>query len=614
MEQKQKIFYLSLAGTIIFILILHFLIVSPLKSLPSPLYGGDYYYQLGQTNHVKYGGNPLQSGNINGDLPGYFVLYSAATGTIARVFSLDAIQAEFVFSYIIIAIATAVLFLLVYKLFKDYLLSIIGVLVYFTAGYVMVLKYTALAYALMIPALILAIYCFVEKPSLRNSIILGLVYGLVGITHSVAFISASFLLAAAFIYYGVIKTIKSKQKLDFKKFFGIVWPYAIVLVIGVAIALLWWFKPLFVYSFSQNTIWRKALLPRWDLAYQFSFLWNMIKGNLLTFSSIGSAVFSVFMIIGLASLFLVKKDKPSLKFISFLFISSLIITCHVFITQNLFGFNFAPDYMVYLLMTPINTLVFIFGIHITSQMAHRIKIKEKMQALIKYAFLCLIILLLLIAQYKAYVSFKQDKWYGAGINPPPENLLALRDYMAANTNVKDTILTANEVGFAVNSITGRKLVITRRAQNDAYSDLESRELAAAIIFYGNDAQAKKELLKKYDVRYLYWDSYWIQSEYSFNQQGQITSWFDPIVLFDTASTRDMLQKYNISYFSQNTWLDPASKGDNFNKFDFIFISPQNYVNFTHPWNPNLDGYLQEVWAYPQGGQVMSRLYKIVGIE
>jgi hypothetical protein len=184
----------------------------------------------------------------------------------------------------------------------------------------------------------------------------------------------------------------------------------------------------------------------------------------------------------------------------------------------------------------------------------------------------------------------------------------------SNTDVKDTILTANEVGFAVNALSGRKLLITRRAQNDAYSDLESRELAAAIILYGNDVQAKKELLKKYDVKYLYWDSYWIQSEYTFNEQGQIVGWFDPIVLFDSAEKREILGKYNISYFSQNTWLDPAAKGEHFNKFDYLFISPQNYINLTHPWNPNLDVFLQEVWSYPSSGQAMSRLYKIVGID
>jgi hypothetical protein len=265
-------------------------------------------------------------------------------------------------------------------------------------------------------------------------------------------------------------------------------------------------------------------------------------------------------------------------------------------------------------MTPVNLLVFVFGIHIISQMVHKLKIKENMQALIRYAFLGLIILLLLIAQYQAYVSFKKDRWYGAGVNPLPENLLALKDYLVSNTDVKDTILTANEVGFAVNALSGRKLLITRRAQNDAYSDLESRELAAAIIFYGNDVQAKKELLKKYDVKYLYWDAYWIQSEFSFNEQGQIAGWFDPIVLFDNAEKRETLGKYNISYFSQNTWLDPASKSENFNKFDYLFISPQNYVNVTHPWNPNLDVFLQEVWIYPSSGQAMSRLYKIVGIE
>ena len=43
------------------VLLTHYHIVSPLRQLPSPIYGGDYYYQLGQTNHVASGGSPLHS-------------------------------------------------------------------------------------------------------------------------------------------------------------------------------------------------------------------------------------------------------------------------------------------------------------------------------------------------------------------------------------------------------------------------------------------------------------------------------------------------------------------------------------------------------------------------
>ncbi|MBW3016862.1 hypothetical protein KY316_00685, partial [Candidatus Woesearchaeota archaeon] len=83
MHSEKKITWAILVGLFIFFTILHFMLVSPLKSLPSPLYGGDYYYQLGATNHVKYGGNPLSSPNIKGALPVYFVLYSGMAGYIA---------------------------------------------------------------------------------------------------------------------------------------------------------------------------------------------------------------------------------------------------------------------------------------------------------------------------------------------------------------------------------------------------------------------------------------------------------------------------------------------------------------------------------------------------
>jgi len=85
-------------------------------------------------------------------------------------------------------------------------------------------------------------------------------------------------------------------------------------------------------------------------------------------------------------------------------------------------------------------------------------------------------------------------------------------------------------------------------------------------------------------------------------------------MFDSPEKQETLKAYNVSFFTQNTWIDPAVKGEYVKKFNLLFISPQNYNSFAHPWNNGLDSYLQEVWNYSQSGAVVSRLYKIVNID
>ncbi len=122
------------------------------------------------------------------------------------------------------------------------------------------------------------------------------------------------------------------------------------------------------------------------------------------------------------------------------------------------------------------------------------------------------------------------------------------------------------------------------------------------------------MIKKYNITYLYWDVNWISTEYYFDQNGNIVGWFDPITILYTPERASELRKYNVSYFVQTTWLDPAFRGDKFKKFKIIFISPQNYRSFEHPWQEDLDPYLKEAWRYEENNQTIARLWKFILIN
>lgn len=627
-EKNRLVNYAILLAIIFFLLFINYLFIKPLISLPAPLYGGDYYFQLSQTNHVKYGGSPLESSNIVGALPSYFVIYSAFTGWIARIFSINAILAEFSFSYIIIILSAIVIFFLSLKLFKNHLLSTIAVLSLVTVSAFPIVKYTVMVEALLIPLLFLCIYNFITKKSLINSIILGAVYGLVGLGHAVAFMASSILMAFVFIYFEIlvnpdlkIKKMKETKKIELKKLLNAMWPYFIVLAIALPIVMLWWFKPIFVYhgqtSLHQidanNTDWSQSRI-------QFSFLYDILKSTFFNFTDIFTIIFSLLNIAGLLALFFLKTKNTQVRFVKFIIVSAFILAFHYFITQNLLGFNLVPEYISYLILEPAKVLMLCLGAYFIYNLLKKFVFKTDNNAnnshntLVNYAFFGIIIILMLAWQVNAYNHRVDNKWYGAGFNELPPNIKELSNYLVANTNVYDTILTSKELGFALNSLSGRKLVITRRAHTDPFIDLDSREINAAIVLYGNGSAPRKEIIQKYNIKYLYWDNYWIQSEFQINEQGQIAGWFDPLVMFDSPEKQETLNAYNVSFFTQNTWIDPAVKGEHIKKFNLLFISPQNYNSFTHPWNNGLDSYLQEVWNYSQSGAVVSRLYKIVNIN
>lgn len=562
------------------LLVFHFFVVSPLKTLPSPLYGGDYYYQLGQTNHVKYGGMPWNSATLPGALPGYFVLYSGIVGSIARIFSIDAIDASFFFSYIIIALSAIVIFYSVKKIVvDDDIIASIAVLAFLTPASMPIVKYTDFGHWLVMPLFLLVLYFFVMNPDFKNSVLLGVVYGFAGLTHSIAFISGSFLLGFVFLYYCLLKRNWRSLYL-----------YLIVFVVGVSIALVYWAKPLFVFHGQTSPFYMEWNNLNWsDLKIQFDMFMDVVKA-VLNFSSVRGSLISVFTVLGIVGLFhFVLRKKKSAGFLLFLLVASSLSVFHYVVTQNLFGINFLPNYVFYLLLSPVLVLVFAFGVFYACSF---------LKAYQKIVCLSVVLTVLLFSFGASYNQTLNGQYYASAKSDLEPYLQSLQKYLVENTAVDDVILTTKELGFAVNGISGRKLVITRRAQNDPFIDMDPRELAAAIIFYGNDSSVKPDLLGEYNVDYFYVDTFWQRSE------------FDALMVFYSPEKEALLKKYGIAYDRRETYVDPAMRGEQYKTFDLLVVTQRNYYSPGHPWNPNIDVYLQKVWSYSEDGAEMARLYRI----
>ena len=590
---KQNWMFIATLG---FLAALNYLYLNPLESLPSPIYGGDYYYQLGQTNHFKFGGSPFDSSTILGALPGYFVLYTLGVGLIAKL-GFDAIAAHFIFSYLVLLLGGIIFYSLVKKLFNSKILGVVGVLVFFMANKFPILKYTPFAEILIMPLIILLLYNFLKDSSRRNILLLGVGYGLAGLTHSVSFIGSTFLILAAFLWYGLRNSGNLKSK---------IMPYIIVAFVGGLIAMAYWAEPIFIHQGATSLHYNEWNNVNWlDSGIQFEFVKNVIKGSLFSFGTISLAFVSIFTLLGLLGLLLRRKIKEfgTESYLKFLLVSGLVITFHYLITVNLFGIHFIPDRLNTMLMLPVWSLLFVYGVRFGFRFSKSFKLTRKQ-------CVSLIVLALLVFQVSAYSVKSGGQWYQGAQNELPAHVVGASDYLIENSDVNDVILTTKELGFSINALSGRKLISVRRAQNDPFIDMDLREIDHAIILYGNNDAVRRSLIEKYDVDYLYWDQYWFQSEYNFDSSGQVVGRFDPLLVFDSEENRQILDKNGVKYIAQNTWVDPALQGNEYRTFDLLFISPQNYRSFATPWVAGLNTYLTEVWSYDHEGQVLSKIYKV----
>lgn len=115
---------------------------SQFEGLPSPIYGGDYYYQLGQITRM-YETSPLEwmgSSNGIGERPGYMPVYGALVAVFGKVLGLGPMDAMLAFSAVVPLLSLLSFYFLGKEAFGDGKVAAVLALLLFPGA--MVLKYT----------------------------------------------------------------------------------------------------------------------------------------------------------------------------------------------------------------------------------------------------------------------------------------------------------------------------------------------------------------------------------------------------------------------------------------------------------------------------------------
>lgn len=614
MEKKKTRYNFSwqdyvLIAAVIFFLLSQWYITHDLQQLPSPLYGGDYYYQMGCINSIREGGGMLSGCSILGSEPGYLPLYGNLVALFANIFNLETLDAMIYFSFLLILITLPVFYFILLYIFENKNIALLGLLVLLTFNEFPVFKYTSFTKILLIPLIFFCLYYFLKKPSIKAAIFFGIVYGLAAISHSVAFIAVNLLLFVVFLYCifsGALNIAKfnfSKQVFikNFKKYFLF---FLIIFLIGFAIAQLYWFKPIFVYHGQAQLESQKWSISDFtDFSVQIDFLFDTIKNIFFNISSLQGIILSILALAGI--FFLIKNWKEKQKhtllyyFIILTLIVGILAALHYFFTENLFETNFAPGHLrSFLLDFPV-VFIMLYGIKC---------VFHKWKKYTKQVFAVLFIILIMF-QVQAHIDKNNEDYFQHAKNPLDEQFLEMQEFIQENTQINDVFLSTNSLSFMLNGLTGRKLVVTRRAQNSPFLDFDQREADAAVILYGKDDAKRKELLEKYGVNYVYWDYRWIETEYYFDKETfKIESANDPLTVFDKPGWREYFDLYGVPYKAVNDHLDPAAN-DDYEELDILRILPE-YSNMIQPWHSGLNNYLEEVWRYEEEGLTLANIYKV----
>jgi hypothetical protein len=611
--KKRKTDLIFILILIIFFLTLNIINISGMKQLPSPIYGGDFYYQLGCINHIRYGGEAFDNCNLISDTSAYMPLFGIIEAGFANFFGFeDTIKSILFFSNILIILSILISYTLFKLILKKSIFAFLGTFLFSPIR--PIIKYTTFGTYLMAPLFIIAFFLFYKKQNIKRAIFLGITIGLMSITHSVLFPAAYFTIAALFIFLIFDKKInlKKDKKIIFSNIKKTLPLFLIIAVIAIPITLLYWSGPIFKHQMQTSPHYLEWNGPG-DMSktsLQLKMANNILKGTFFTFSSILKIFTSALAIFGILFFILIKNRDENTQFIIFLLIILTILTFSYFITMPLFKTHFVPDYMFSVFGSIIITCFILISFQGASTLIKNIKTPFEKKKILIILFLIILTIIIFnktdsVKEYKT-----NDKWHQVSQKPLSANFIELQEVILKKTNVNDVFLTTKETGFMLNALTGRKLLTGRRAQNDAFENLDKREIEQAIILYGNNTEIKKKLIEKYNIKYLYWDSFWIQSEYTINEKGEVTGWFDPLIAFENPEYKKELDKNKVKYFIKKEYVDPTLKTKYHPTFDLIFISPENYKNFTNPWNPNLNNYLEEIWNYKQDGQKIAALYKI----
>jgi hypothetical protein len=297
-------------------------------------------------------------------------------------------------------------------------------------------------------------------------------------------------------------------------------------------------------------------------------------------------LYKLVVLLGIVACFMhAKKKKPALLVLS-LFIGTLIATMHFVITKPLLGKWMEPGHLLNGVDFPL-FLFFAFGAVALVQIITK-NIKTGLNS--RLAYLLVILIICVPGIFNNVNAYKKDQWtqYGMTMDPNTQSLYDLGSWLEKNVKNDETILANDESAFMINAMSGKRVVFSRRVHASYFEDVDQKYADGVVMLFGNNAEQTKSLLKKYNTKYVYVDSF-------------LTSY--PIVV--NLKYEAYLKSAGISYTIQDVRLDPSGQSNP--TFTSLVVAPNMTSSALFNQDNNMTVPAQ---AFYVNGQIGSIIYAV----
>ena len=538
--------------------------ISQFSQVPSPIYGGDLYYHYGKVLDYYRGGSFFEESHIAGEYSSYPGFFHFLISSLSKFLGMQPFNV-FIFFPLIITIASGIVFyILMFKITNNKTAALLTALLWMAID-IPSSHPTPFSAKVIIPLFLLSL---IYASSWKTRILAGVAYGLCGITHVTAFLGASLIIILFFIYK-IIEKEKKEHKINYsRRIKEQIIAFLPIVVIGVLIAMLYWWAPIFVYHGETPNNWQE-----YSSGSPLSISYLITTFARYLFNTSGFLVFAI-SLISLAGLYFSIKYNKKFSFFLIVLAAAIIGILHPILTVPLLGTSFGFYRFPNILLYPVSAMF--FGVAVLL-ILNSLKAKKA-----KNLAAIIIGAVIIINFFFVYDAYSNNQWTNAGKNQDAVSsiFIPFGKEIMASTGVNDVFIAPHEeTAFALHSITGGKVLFMRRTHASPFVDINKRVADGAVILYGNDSSKINELISEYGIKYFYVDAYAISSII-----GCIKSWdamdlpqngeMSYSCLRTSSEYGEYLKKYGVQTKKVSARLNPAS--DKAEKFDLLAIKPANF--------------------------------------
>ncbi|MFZ2456916.1 MAG: glycosyltransferase family 39 protein [Candidatus Altiarchaeia archaeon] len=577
-----------------------------LKQIPGPLYGGDYYLHYGIINHIYNGNAPWTCSEYQDQYAFHPWLLHLTVALIGKI--TGNLLASFLFYFpVLVVIASGLLYYLIGReLFKERAFALL--LCLGGMGTRLSVDYIPANYTPAVTSLLLFYTVFKALKTGKTKWIAsgGIAFGLFIMSHIAALAPGALLFAVLFAYYSFTRNVKidldpdsMKMRLQIdreKLWISLVKTSKILIpmaIIGFGIGLLYWGPVFFSYKFQVKNAWGDyaedyalyggTMAKETILGYLFN-IEPLLKT--INIDTCRAFIISLLTLTGLVDVIRDRKEMSG-SFMALTFATGLIGSLHYMVTLIFLNATYSPARIDTFILAPAAFILMFYGMYTLYRFLKADTGKK--------VFIGCIVLFLLSLTYDKILGDYTNQWTKLGQSPENPATAAMASWIKENTDKNAVFLSTEELSFALNGLTGRKLVVDRRTHSNPYVDINERLADASVMLYGNNEEKTLQLLAAYNVSYVYWDSVW-----------PTLAEREPMLV--QPKYAEYLTKYGVKYQAVTTYLDPAwSK--RFKKYGMLMVIPAKNEPM-QPWSNELNKHLTLVKGIDIEGQAAYRIYKV----